>query len=147
MTITSRAMSSGIHLDTNAIGGVISDASDDTMGGRLSLARDLAGVPLGEIANHLGVAADTIQAWETDRDEPRPSLMVRIAGILGVSPMWLITGTGDGPIISAGDAAVRALGDELARLREVQAEGARLVASLERRLEELRRTDRFGEAD
>lgn len=30
--------------------------------------------------------------WECDRAEPRPSKLVTLAGVLGVSPAWLIGG-------------------------------------------------------
>lgn len=86
----------------------MTDSSDDTLGGRLSTARDASGLSLADVANRIGVKRDSLLAWEADRAEPRPSNLIDLAGILGVSPMWLMTGVGSGPIQEAGDQIGRA---------------------------------------
>ncbi|MGF0538025.1 helix-turn-helix domain-containing protein [Agrobacterium sp. ES01] len=116
---------------------LISDAGDDTLGGRLSSARDAAGIEMKALANQLGVKHETLQAWETDRSEPRPSRLVNLAGILGVSPMWLMTGAGGGPIeygVSDADAPLEAMASDLMRLKELHEETGRLINTLQRRL-------------
>nr|WP_209945759.1 helix-turn-helix transcriptional regulator [Rhizobium halophytocola] len=110
------------------------DASDDTLGGRLSSARDAAGVSLSALANQLGVKRDTLQAWETDRSEPRPSRLVNLAGILGVSPMWLMIGRGEGPVMTAEVASMETVEMELARLREMHQDMGRVIQSLEEQI-------------
>ena len=52
---------------------VLSEESDDTLGGRLSFARDAAGISVEAMADQLGVRRETVLAWESDRSEPRPS--------------------------------------------------------------------------
>lgn len=70
---------------------------DDTLGGRISLARDARDITIDEAAKILGVQADTWSAWENDRDEPRASRIDLMAGLLQVSVTWLLSGRGSGP--------------------------------------------------
>ena len=44
----------------------------------------------------LGVKVKTIRAWENDQSEPRANKLQMLAGMLGVSIMWLLSGAGDG---------------------------------------------------
>jgi HTH-type transcriptional regulator, cell division transcriptional repressor len=116
---------------------VFSDAGDDTLGGRLSSARDAAGITVELLAGQLGVRKETILAWESDRSEPRPSRLVKIAGIFGVSPLWLMTGTGEGPGELSDERALQALKTELARLQSAYQEMGRLVETTAHQLEKL----------
>ncbi|MBR0555445.1 helix-turn-helix domain-containing protein [Ciceribacter sp. L1K23] len=119
------------------------DASDDTLGGRLSSARDAVGVSLADLANQLGVRHETLQAWEADRAEPRPSRLVNLAGILGVSPMWLMTGQGEGPVYgTSGALSIEAMQNHLLRMRDLHNESGRLISILQRQVDELQRTGR-----
>ncbi|MBO3760497.1 helix-turn-helix domain-containing protein [Ciceribacter sp. L1K22] len=121
----------------------VPDASDDTLGGRLSSARDAVGVSLADLANQLGVRHETLQAWEADRAEPRPSRLVNLAGILGVSPMWLMTGQGDGPVHGGnGELSIEAMQTQLLRMRELHTESGRLLSSLQRQVDEMQRSTR-----
>ncbi|MBU3537146.1 helix-turn-helix domain-containing protein, partial [Alkalihalobacillus clausii] len=45
----------------------MTDSSDDTLGGRLSAARDASGLSLADVANRIGVKRDSLLAWEADR--------------------------------------------------------------------------------
>lgn len=75
----------------------LSDDTNDTLGGRLSAARDLAALSLESLAARLGVDRDIVHTWESDRAAPEPSRLSDLASVLGVSPMWLMTGVGEGP--------------------------------------------------
>lgn len=112
----------------------MSDSSDDTLGGRLSAARDASGLSLADIANRIGVKRENLLAWETDRSEPRPSNLIDLAATLGVSPMWLMTGLGSGPI-EDGDIALEGLRRDLQRLTETHRECGRLIEKIERQIE------------
>lgn len=84
-------------------GGVV-DAPDDeyfgedaaTLGDRLAAARQRAGLTQTELALRLGVGKKVISAWENDRSEPRANRLSLLAGLLGVSVSWLLTGAGEG---------------------------------------------------
>lgn len=71
---------------------------DDTLGGRMSLCRENRGMSVEEAAGHLGVLAESWEAWERDRDVPRANRLSMIAGLLGVTPSWLLSGQGAGPV-------------------------------------------------
>ena len=73
------------------------DSAADTLGGRLSLARDLCGLGLGLLARRARVPVRALAAWESDRAAPETAEMARLARALDVSPMWLASGIGEGP--------------------------------------------------
>ncbi|MFT4180505.1 MAG: helix-turn-helix transcriptional regulator [Rhizobium sp.] len=116
---------------------VFSDEGDDTLGGRISMARDAAGITLESLANQLGVKQETMLAWESDRSEPSPSLLTMMASLFSVSPAWLMSGTGDGPGEDSDQRALEAVKLELSRLRSAHQEIGRLIESTTRQVERL----------
>ncbi|QBK32254.1 helix-turn-helix domain-containing protein [Roseitalea porphyridii] len=91
---------------------------DDTLGGRIVSAREAAGLTTAQLARRLGVKSATLQNWETDRSEPRSNKLFMLAGLLNVSPTWLINGLGAAPsdeIAANGDQA--ALREQLIDMR------------------------------
>lgn len=81
----------------NAIARQRQTGDGDTLGGRIWRARDAANLSTRDLANRLGVRSETISAWERDRAEPRTNRLVMLAGVLGVTPAWLIAGIGKAP--------------------------------------------------
>jgi transcriptional regulator with XRE-family HTH domain len=75
------------------------DASsgNDTIGGRISLARDALGLSVGQVSAIAGVTAETWANWENDRSEARANRLDMLARILQVSIAWLLDGRGEGP--------------------------------------------------
>lgn len=99
---------------------------DDTLGGRISFARETIGLSAEEAAERLGVLPASWSAWECDRDVPRANRLTMMAGILGVSPSWLLTGRGSGPM-EAPETSQAALQQELhAASADVEALNRRL---------------------
>ena len=76
---------------------------DATLGGRISLAREASGLTVAQVLKRLGVRVATYSAWETDRSEPRANKLVALAGILNVSPTYLLSGLGAQPETSGND--------------------------------------------
>lgn len=68
-----------------------------TFGDRLTAAREAVGLTPEELAQRVGVRGTTIVKWEEDLSEPRANRLQMLAGMLGVSLIWLLTGEGDGP--------------------------------------------------
>jgi transcriptional regulator with XRE-family HTH domain len=116
---------------------VFSDESDDTLGGRISMARDAAGISLESLAGQLGVNQETMLAWESDRSEPKPTVLAAMAGLFGVSPAWLMTGTGDAPREDNEERALEAVRSELSRLRSAHQEIGKLIETTTRQIERL----------
>ena len=74
-----------------------SNDEDTTLGGRISMAREISGLSVGQVVKRLGVKATTYEAWEADRSEPRANKLVALAGILNISPPYLLSGLGKQP--------------------------------------------------
>ncbi len=106
----------------------------DTMGGRLSRARDSAGLTVAELARRLGVKTSTIQAWESDRSQPRANRLAMLAGVLNVSLSWLLHGIGASPSDESRSDLVNAINVNLQRLRRAHEESARLIVQIEQDL-------------
>ena len=104
----------------------------DTIGGRIGRAREAAGLTVAQVARRLGVKTATWQGWENDRSEPRSNKLTMIAGTLGVSPAWLLTGFGEGPT-EAVDDEIQLLRQEVRLIvQDVSSAQARLDAVLKR---------------
>lgn len=69
----------------------------DTIGGRISLAREALELSDTEAAATIAVSTNTWSDWERDRCEPPPQLLQSIAENLQVTLYWLLTGRGVGP--------------------------------------------------
>lgn len=111
----------------------------DTLGGRITRARDLAALSLEDAASRIGVTDETLAEWESDRSEPRANKVMTLAGILGVSPAWLISGAGEAPQPAGLAIAVGEMSGEINRLRELAAQITMSVEHLESRLATLTR--------
>jgi len=103
----------------------------DTMGGRLSRARDAIGLSTAQLARRLGVQTATIQAWETDRSQPRANRLSMLAGVLNISPSWLLYGVGTAPAEDTRSEMVRSLETQLERLKRLQEETAEIIGQIE----------------
>ncbi len=66
--------------------------SDLSLGARLRLARLQAGLTTAELARRLGVARETVSAWEHGRQEPKASYLRAIAEVTGSSADWILFG-------------------------------------------------------
>ena len=106
----------------------------DTLGGRITRARDLSALTLEETASRLGVTDETLAEWESDRSEPRANKVMTLAGVLGVSPAWLISGTGAAPQPVGISIAVAEMSGEINRLRDLAVQITASVEMLESRL-------------
>lgn len=111
---------------------IYSSAPDmDTMGGRLSRARDATGLTVAQLARRVGVKTATIQAWESDRSQPRANRLATLAGVLNVSLSWVLHGIGTAPAEDNPPELVKTISVQLERLKRLQEESEQLVAQIE----------------
>lgn len=103
-------------------------AVDDTLGGRIVHAREAAGLTAKDLAARLGVATKTVANWETDRTEPRSNKLSMLAGLLGVSPTWLLAGQGAAPREAAENGGNGELQGEVGRIKQ---EATRLLQRID----------------
>ena len=83
----------------------------------------------------MGIWAETLSDWETDRAEPQSNRLQALAGILDVSPNWLLTGDGDDPFDSPTETEMVQIRDSVDNLREQVLTLADELEQLQRRLE------------
>lgn len=108
---------------------------DDTFGGRLVCAREAQELTSSQLARRLGVKTTTVQAWETDRSEPRSNRLPTIAGLLNVSPTWLLTGAGENPANSLTETDMMHIRAAVKRMRKQVLMIAGELEQLEQRLD------------
>ncbi|HSN52418.1 MAG TPA: helix-turn-helix domain-containing protein [Woeseiaceae bacterium] len=109
--------------------------SSDTLGGRIVNAREAQQLTTSQLARRMGIEAATLNDWETDRAEPQSNRLLALAGILDVSPAWLLTGAGEDPFDSFSEAEMMQIRDSVDSLREQVLTIADELEQLQRRLE------------
>ena len=105
-----------------------------TLGDRLTAAREAKGMKPEEFARVIGVRDRTVRNWEADASEPRGNRLQMIAGALGVSLRWLMTGEGQGGPDRNVAPARQSLLTDVRLLRAEMERMALRVASIERAL-------------
>ncbi|MCF2870089.1 helix-turn-helix domain-containing protein [Octadecabacter sp. G9-8] len=109
-----------------------------TFGDRLAAAREAAHLAQKELAQRVGIKTGTLRNWEEDLSEPRANRLSILAGILGVSLSWLLTGEGEGVAAPDEEESInRDMTDLLTDMRAVRAQMAQAtdrLARLEKRL-------------
>ena len=111
-----------------------------TFGDRLAAAREASGLKQKELAQRVGVKANTLRNWEEDLSEPRANRLSMLGGILGVSLGWLLTGEGEGVSAPDEETSSADVGGLLADLRVVRAQMVQSnekLALIEKRLRAL----------
>jgi len=111
----------------------------DTLGGRLSRARDSSGMSAAQFARRLGVKTATVQAWESDRSEPRANRLSMIAGLLNVGLPWLLYGVGEAPPDDPRNDAITILRGQVEKARQLHEETGAVLARIEDELLRLQR--------
>lgn len=107
------------------------EADNDTLGSRIQRSRTSAAISVAEAARRLGVKKATYESWEADRSEPRAHHMVRLAGIMGVSPAWIIGGMGEAPDgVSLGE-EIKMLQQQVNQLKDLRNQTDSLIDSME----------------
>lgn len=104
------------------------------IGPRIRVARENAGLSRSETASRLGITEATMEAWESDREEPRANRLHMLAGVLNVSLHWFLEGREDEYMAARPDAGNEALRETLAEIRARLDEVQRLVAKAEEHL-------------
>ena len=111
-----------------------------TFGDRLAAAREAASLTQKELALKVGIKLSTLRNWENDLSEPRANRLNMLAGLLGVSLSWLLTGEGEGVLLSDdGEGMSADVGALLTELRAARAQISSTndrLALIEKRLRE-----------
>lgn len=116
-----------------------SPSDHGTLAERIIKARKAIGLTTAELAQRLGVRTATLAAWEAGRSEPRTNRLIMLAGLLSVSPTWLLCGRGTAPSETAGEHDVSALKTTITELRSMLTTVGEHVHRLEQRVDTLSR--------
>lgn len=99
-----------------------------TMGDRIEQARRAKGFDLPQLARRIAVKSTTLRNWESDRSEPRPEKLTKLAGMLDAPLIWLLTGeTPEASRPMASCAGTTAISRKLERAVAMQQELASLL--------------------
>jgi len=114
----------------------------DTMGGRLSRARDAAGLSAKDLAWQLGVKVATVNAWERDRSQPATHRLNMLSGLLNVSISWLLHGVGAAPVDPVERITAEKVSVQLEKLKTLHAETGELIGRITEELGHMDRASR-----
>ena len=129
-----------MRLSTETALSMLRRAQDnDTLGGRIWRARDALNMTARDLADRHGVHVDTISDWERDRSEPRTSRLFMLAGVLGVTPAWLIAGLGEAPKDEISNSVSGQLLSLLQDVRALHEQTGKAIAALEAEIARLAR--------
>lgn len=103
----------------------------DTLGGRIWRARDALGYRLEDLAARLDLPEDIVDGWERDHAEPDTDTLFGLAGVLCVSPTWLIAGIGTPPPEPSGGDYLYPLQCRLQEVQQLHARTGKAIAALE----------------
>lgn len=107
------------------------------VGDRIVRARTHQSWSREELARRMGVTLETITAWEEGERDPRANRLFTLAGILNVTPHWLLEGDVDAFETAGNVDPVEAMRAKLGAARLKLQEASDLVNELERQLDEL----------
>ena len=111
-----------------------------TLGDRIEQARRAKGFDQPQLARRIAVKTETLQNWESDRSEPRPEKLTKLAGLLDVPLIWLLTGEtpeASRPVVS--NMGTVAIARKLERAVSMQQELASLLIEISANVARLRR--------
>jgi len=109
--------------------------SADTLGGRIVHARESENLSTAQLARRIGVKTKTVHNWETDCSEPRSNRLLTLAGLLNVSPTWLLTGAGESPVEGLDETEMMHIRASVERMRQQMLTIAEELEQLEARLD------------
>ena len=77
----------------------------------------MAKLTTAQLARRTGVLTETMHSWESDQLMPRTNQLVRLSGILNVSPAWLLMERGESPSDELDESEIESLQKTLSQLR------------------------------
>ena len=117
---------------------IFDHSAPGTLAERLIQAREATGFTTAQLAHRLGVRTSTLASWESGKAEPRTNRLMMLAGLLSVSPTWLLCGRGTAPQ-EPSESEVDSLKTSIVELRSMISAMGEHVHRLEQRVETLNR--------
>ena len=131
-----------MRLSTDTVLAMLARPGDnDTLGGRIWRARDAMNLSVKDLAERLDVRTDTVSAWERDRSEPRTGHLFMLAGLLGVTPAWLVSGIGQAPKDDLLSPVADQLQYQLAQIKKLHEQTGKAISALEMEIDRILQDD------
>jgi HTH-type transcriptional regulator, cell division transcriptional repressor len=122
----------------NGSASILDHSASGTLAERIVEARKATGLTTAQLAHRLGVRTSTLSSWESGKAEPRTNRLTMLAGLLSVSPTWLLCGRGTAPHDTS-DPDVNSLKTSLSELRSMITAMGEHVERLEHRVQSMNR--------
>ncbi len=118
---------------------------DDSFADRQECVRNSVGIERSDLAGAASVCEKSNRrSWGDDSSEVDQKNISKVAGILGVSSSWLLTGAGEGPDAQSEEAEmVNFMRWELQRLVRMHEETAAMIDTLNRRIADIEQNCKY----
>ncbi len=107
------------------------------LGTRIAEARRLKAYTIKEAARRMSVTEKTFKNWEGGKSKPRANKMQMLAGVLGVSLLWLLNGEEQFEPDAIYPSQLKKLGKKVERITQLQQELSALTVEVVSEIEEL----------
>lgn len=97
-------------------------ADRTTLEHRITEAMEAKGLSMDDLARQLGITVKTLKNWLSGRTMPRPNKLQMLAGVLGVSLTWLLSGTEEHDPLSGRPSRLDQLEQKVERMAHLQRE-------------------------
>jgi transcriptional regulator with XRE-family HTH domain len=92
------------------------------LGNRIAEARRLKGYTMKEAARRMSVTEKTFKKWEGGTSKPRANKAQMLAGVLGVSLLWILDGEEQFEPEASSLSQLKNLGQKIERMTQLQQE-------------------------
>lgn len=92
------------------------------LGNRITEARKLKGYTVKEAARRMSVTEKTFEKWEGGQSKPRANKVQMVAGVLGVSLLWILDGEDQFEPEASRLSQLENLGQKVERMTQLQQE-------------------------
>ena len=114
----------------------------DPAAGRLTCRFSLDGRQFAEIVTYSGLTAGDGAQWDDPAVDAAARWVFLLAGVLGVTPAWLIAGLGKAPDSEACDDDRDGLREQLALVKKLHEQTGKAIAALEMELNRVQQNTR-----
>ncbi len=111
------------------------------LGTRIAEARGLKAYTIKEAARRMSVTEKTFRKWEDGKSKPRANKMQMLAGVLGVSLLWLLNGEEQFEPDANNPSQLEKLGQKVERITQLQQELSALTVEVISEVEELQQVE------
>jgi len=111
------------------------------LGNRIAEARRLKAYTIKDAARRMSVTEKTFQKWEGGKSKPRANKLQTLAGVLGVSLLWMLSGEEQFEPEASSPSQLDKLGQKVERMDQLQQELNELTSEVVSEVGELQQIE------